>query len=401
MRNSQPHNTKFLWTYIRNCITHINDSKENYIRFMTHCHFATLPSRWACEYGESIMDCTMLKDVGEKEIIRTIIKPLFNPDNRRDLAGDDSAIIDTSSVRHVCCSTDRVPSDLISFKLGIITYFELGYYLAVLNISDIIATGAQPIGLLVNLAFPGDFLLRDLKTLLHGVDTACKEYECEVLGGDLSSSVEMNISATSLGTINTASPLYRSGAMIGDYIYCSDFIGLTSTAFHYFLKARSLGLSLSESHETLLRNQFRRPRARLTVSHQLSLLSSQSMRVTCMDNTDGVGQTLLELSELNAQAFHLNTSLLPIHDVSFLVAFFLDIDVVDMVLAGGADFQLIGTIDSSLSSEDISARLSNNLKIIGETHGGDGVWLVDRNSRSRPYRAVGWDYFATESIFHG
>ena len=136
------------------------------------------------------MSNTKLKELGEKEIIRTILKPLFNPNNLLGLVGDDCAVIDVTGVKSVCISTDRVPADLISFKLGIIDYFELGYYLSTLNI------------------------------------------------------IELNISATSVGIVKNGNVLYREGAKEGDYIFCSNYLGLTSTAFHYFLKAKQKGLFL-------------------------------------------------------------------------------------------------------------------------------------------------------------
>ena len=169
-----------------------------------------------------------LKDLGEKEIIRLIIKPLFNPNNEPELAGDDCAVINISEKKFVALSTDRVPADLISFKLGLINYFELGYYLAILNISDILSSGALPVGLLLNFAFNDDFLIEDFKNILNGVKKACGEYGCKVLGGDLSNAIEMNLTATSIGLIESEIVLYRQGAKIADYIYCSNYLGLTS-----------------------------------------------------------------------------------------------------------------------------------------------------------------------------
>lgn len=132
-----------------------------------------------------------LRDLGEKEVIKSIIRPLFNPHNDLGLVGDDCAVLKPESMDEICISTDRVPADLISFKLGIIDYFGLGYYLAVLNISDIAASGALPWGLMLTLAFDEDFLLDNFISLLECVKKACDTYDCQVLGGDLSNSPEM------------------------------------------------------------------------------------------------------------------------------------------------------------------------------------------------------------------
>ena len=70
-----------------------------------------------------------LRDIGEKEIIRSIIKPMFNPKGILGGVGDDCAVLDVGNGKSICVSTDRVPADLISFKLGLINHYQLGYYL--------------------------------------------------------------------------------------------------------------------------------------------------------------------------------------------------------------------------------------------------------------------------------
>jgi thiamine-monophosphate kinase len=334
-----------------------------------------------------------LKDIGEKEIIRRYIKPLFNPLGMKDLVGDDCAIVDVSGKTRVCLSTDRVPADLISFKLGIIDYFGIGYYLVILNISDIVSSGAYPIGLLLTLAFQENFLLEDFKQFLMGVKKACDEYKCNIIGGDLSNSSEMSISATSVGLANSAQILYRSGAYIGDYVFCSDFLGITATAFAYFLEAHPKGLNLSHTDEAILKDQFRKPYARISLSESLA---HSELRVTCMDNTDGVGQSLLELSEINNMSMILLSDKIPIHPISKLVAEYLEKDIVDIALGAGADFQLIGTIQSNLIPKETENRIGNELRVIGYTKPGNGVYIQDEAGCLTEHNVTGWNYYITK-----
>lgn len=332
-----------------------------------------------------------LKDFGEKKLISTFIKPLFNPQGMRDLAGDDCAVVDVSGKTRVCLSTDRVPADLISFKLGIIDYFGLGYYLAVLNISDIVSCGARPLGLLLTLALQEDFFVEDFNQLLMGVKKACDKYHCNILGGDMSNSAEMSISATSVGLANAEQILYRSGARQGDYVYCSDYLGLTSTAFAYFLEAKPKGLKLSNDDEDLLKDQFRKPHARIELSERLT---ADTTRVTCMDNTDGIGQSLLELSEINVLRFVLCTEGLPIHPITKKVSDFLGRSVIDMALGAGADFQLVGTIEPNLGRRETEKLIGNGFHIVGYTMQGNGVWLEDEEGHVSEHKVSGWNYYA-------
>src|SRR6266508_6314969 len=106
-------------------------------------------------------------DIGEKELIRTLITPLLNPEANRDLPGDDCGIAWVANGIPICISTDRVPWDLIAFRIGLIDINRLGYYLAVLNLSDIAAMGAIALGVVLNLGLPPSSPIDDLRALLR------------------------------------------------------------------------------------------------------------------------------------------------------------------------------------------------------------------------------------------
>lgn len=326
-----------------------------------------------------------ISELGEKELIRSIIKPLLNPDDDPNSVGDDCAAIPVGPDGFVCASTDRVPADLISFRLGIIGHRGLGYYLAVLNLSDLAAMGARPSGLLLNLGLPSNTLVDDLVALLEGAKDACAEYGCRILGGDLSNSVELSLSATSIGMVGQGKILRRRGAKIGDLIFCADPIGMSATAFAYFLRAKPAGFRLTDPEEERLKDQFRKPKARFDVARSLSELGG----AVAMDNTDGVGQTLSELAEINRVRMRIDADALPIHELSRKIGDSLGTDAIEIALSAGADFQLVGTVrrDASLTS------LPSDLRIIGEVAAGEGVTVA--HGRSEEILQIkGWNYFA-------
>lgn len=333
-----------------------------------------------------------LAEVGEKVLISNLIKPLLNPQMDANSIGDDCAVVDLGGGLVFCASTDRVPADLVSFRLGIIGFRGLGYYLAVLNLSDIAAMGAKPSGLLLNLAFPPDFRVGDLIDLLNGANDACKKYGVSVIGGDLSSSAELSLSATSLGVAGSERLLRRSGAEIGDAVYCCADVGLTATAFAYFLHAKPRGMLLDSPSEDLLKDQFRKPRP---CFEQAWALAHGSRRITAMDNTDGVGQTLSELAEINTLAVVIDEGALPIHDITYQVAEFLNERPLDLALAAGADFQLLGSIstDQELAANTIEGKC--NIKLIGRCAEGSGVSVKKVDGSVETLRVSGWNYYSS------
>ena len=116
-----------------------------------------------------------LSDVGEKTFIRDFIKPFFNVADDPAGVGDDCAMVSFGN-EVALLSTDRVPSDLTAFRLGILDYTGLGDYLARLNLSDIAACGGNPVGLLLNLGLPPDIAYEDVKKLCRGFESCARRH---------------------------------------------------------------------------------------------------------------------------------------------------------------------------------------------------------------------------------
>lgn len=64
-----------------------------------------------------------ISDIGEKSLIRDFIKPFFNASDDPSGVGDDCAMV-TFGEEVALLSTDRVPSDLTAFKLGILDFVQ-------------------------------------------------------------------------------------------------------------------------------------------------------------------------------------------------------------------------------------------------------------------------------------
>jgi thiamine-monophosphate kinase len=329
-----------------------------------------------------------ISDFGEKKLIEQFIKPLFNPNNDLLGIGDDCAMIDCNENETLLLSTDRIPADLISFKLGLIDYFGLGKYLAHLNISDIAACGGKPIGLLLNFGLPNNLLMDDFQKLLNGIKSVIDKVDCRVLGGDITASNEISISATSIGKIQKGKALTRRNAKEGDYIFVSRPIGLTPTAFEYFCNLKPKGFSLTSSEEESLVRQFTDMFPLCELGQQLS---SSGLCTSCMDNTDGLGQSMLELSQLSGGAFQVDINKIFLHELTKKVCQQTDNDLIQFVFGAGADFSLVGTLNKAKSENEYS-KMFSDISIIGKVASGNGVHLNDGNKISE-LKFKGWNYF--------
>src|SRR6476619_8604854 len=94
----------------------------------------------------------------------------------------------------VIVTQDALVED-VHFRLDWISWRDLGWRAAAVNLSDLAASGADAEGLLVTLAAPGDVRVEDVVELYEGI----AETGVPVLGGDTSRSGSIMLSVTAIG----------------------------------------------------------------------------------------------------------------------------------------------------------------------------------------------------------
>ncbi len=328
----------------------------------------------------------LISDVGEKSLIRDFIKPFFNADDDPCGVGDDCAMIRIGETM-VLLSTDRVPADLTAFRLGILDFRGLGDYLARLNLSDIVACGGRPAALLLNLGLPATLEYDNVTAICAGFRDRAEAHQCKVLGGDITSSLELSVSATSIGTVQADRVLRRRGAQPGDSVFISRPPGMTPAAFEYFLGQPKHELPKADVDR--LREQFSTMAPMVELGEQLG---HSGLCTSCMDNTDGIGQSLAELAEASRVSFIIEEKLIVIPEIVAKVANLRDKEPLDFLFNGGADFSLIGTLRGDWNSNMATAQFGPSLRIIGRVAEGEGL-LLKRGDDAQELCFKGWNYF--------
>jgi thiamine-monophosphate kinase len=112
--------------------------------------------------------------------------------------------------------------DGVHFRFDLLDWRELGYRAAAVNISDLAASGAEPLALLVSLAAPQ---LDDALALYEGI----AEAGVPVRGGDTSASPHVVVSITALGRSERVPG--RAGARPGDQVVVTGPLGATAVGF--------------------------------------------------------------------------------------------------------------------------------------------------------------------------
>jgi thiamine-monophosphate kinase len=113
----------------------------------------------------------------------------------------------------------------VHFRLDWISWRDLGWRAAAVNLSDLAASGAEPVGLIVSLAARASTRVEDVLELYEGI----AETGVPVLGGDTSRSELLLLSVTALGTSERIPG--RGGARPGDLLVVTGPLGAAGAAF--------------------------------------------------------------------------------------------------------------------------------------------------------------------------
>lgn len=331
-----------------------------------------------------------ISDIGEKRLIAEFIKPLFNATNDAWSVGDDCAVVDLGHEQVIIASTDRVPADLIAFRAGILDYFGLGSYLVRLNLSDIAASGGSPVGLLLNCGLPPHLEFADFQKFCQGVQETAVRFGCKVLGGDMTDSETLSLSATSMGYCDKKQLLLRRTARPNDWIFCSRPIGIAPLAIAYYRRPVAERPRLSPDAICLLQHHLTSLDPMLELGRRLS---TSGTCTSCMDNTDGISQTLNELADASGLSFAIQASQLPIPVIVKELASAFGAPIIELALGPGADFSLVGTLDGQLEQTEITRMLGEHITVLGRTESGNGVTLHQHDGTSEPLPPQGWAYF--------
>jgi thiamine-monophosphate kinase len=121
--------------------------------------------------------------------------------------------------------TQDVLVEGVHFRLDWISWLDLGFRAAAVNLSDLAASGAEPEGLVVTLAAPSDTAVADVLELYEGI----VEAGTPVIGGDTSAGDRLVLSVTAIGT--SARVPGRAGAQPGDILVLTGPLGASGAAF--------------------------------------------------------------------------------------------------------------------------------------------------------------------------
>jgi thiamine-monophosphate kinase len=296
--------------------------------------------------------------------------------------GDDCALLAPSPGRLLAVSSDMLVEDRHFFAGA--DPFMLGHKSLAVNLSDLAAMGAAPLGFTLALALPA----ADpswLDGFSRGMFALADAHGCELVGGDTTRG-PLNICITIFGEIAPGQALRRDAARAGDDIWISGTLGDARLALAGYRNE----VALDEADFALAAQLMHAPAPRVALGR---LLAEGGLAHAALDISDGlVGDLGHILAASNAGAV-LDVDALPAGAV-------LARQPRDLrrrfALAGGDDYELCFTAPAAQRDAILAAgeQCGTPVTRVGRIEAAPGLRLIDADGVPLDLKLHGWDHFA-------
>jgi len=307
--------------------------------------------------------------LGEQGILKRLQR--FCP---AELVGDDAAVVATAPGQSLVITTD-ILVDSVHFSDRTTSPADVGWRAAAVNLSDLAAMGATPMGLTVGLGVPGDVAITWIEQLYQGLTACLQQYDTVIVGGDVCRSPVITVAIAAFGHVSPEQVIRRSAAQPGDAVLVTGVHGASRAGLELLVNP-SWGTNLSEPERQSLIQAHQRPKPRLDVLPLLWQLGP--VRVAGMDSSDGLADAVLQICRASDVGARIQRSQVPIPDALAKIAS--PEQALEWALYGGEDFELVLALPPAIAAS-LVAQLGNGAAIIGEVTAGAAVQLVDETNR--------------------
>ncbi len=208
------------------------------------------------------------------------------------------------------------------------------------NLSDLAAKGAKPVGFLLSLALPDGMPDAWLAGFADGLRADAQLYGCPLLGGDTDRTPgPVMVSIAAFGTVPHGSMVRRSGAKPGDTVFVSGTIGDAALGLKLRREPGFAARYRLEPHERdHLLARYLIPEPRLALSEPLRLYASAAM-----DVSDGLAGDLAKLCGASGGSAEIEIEKVPLSDAARRIIA-VDASASELAVTGGDDYEVVCTI---------------------------------------------------------
>ncbi len=321
----------------------------------------------------------------EDDLIASLFAPIAGPGGLG--LRDDAALLTPPAGRDLVVTKDALvasvhffpedPPDLIARKALRV------------NLSDLAAKGADPLGFLLAIALPDGTPAEWLREFARGLGEDAAYYGCQLLGGDtVRTPGPLMVSITALGSVPTGRMTQRTGARPGDLIYVSGSIGDSAIGLAARLSP-DWAQSLSADDREFLASRYLLPQPRTALACAVRDHANGSM-----DVSDGLVGDLTKMLKVSGVGARVELANVPLsHAARRSIA--LRSEIADTVFTGGDDYEVLCTVppESALAFESAAAESGVAVTRIGRVQDGSEAGFIGADGAQRRFTRGSFSHF--------
>jgi thiamine-monophosphate kinase len=255
------------------------------------------------------------------------------------------------------------------------------------NLSDLAAKGAAPLGFLLSLALPDDIGAGWLQAFAAGLRDDAEHYRCPLFGGDTDRTPgPVTIAIAAFGSVPQGTMVRRAGARSGDRIFVSGSIG--DAALGLALR-QGAGWTLTRDERDHLAARYLLPQPRNALAEAVRLYASASM-----DVSDGLVGDLAKLARVSGVAATVEVAKVALSDAGRAVLA-ADPAQIELVLTGGDDYEIVCTVAPGNVAAFLAAAQAAQVAVteIGAIAAGEGTQFLGAGGQALVFKRSAFSHF--------
>ena len=310
-------------------------------------------------------------ELAEERLIARYFRPLATHPGAFGL-GDDAAALTPPAGCDVVLTTDGVIAGVHFFADD--PPQTIGRKALRMNLSDLAAKGARPIGFLLSVALPSGTDEAWLAAFAQGLGEDAARYDCPLLGGDTDRTPgPTSVSIAAFGAVPHGKMVRRSTANVGDCVVVTGTIG-----------DAALGVKLRRDRDLARRWQLTNAMAdhleqRYLLPQPHNTLAEAVLQhaAAAMDVSDGLAGDLAKLCRASSVAAAIDVSRVPLSDAA-RAAIAAAPELLETVLTGGDDYEIVLTLTPEKLAAFRAAAKAVGVAVteIGNVQAGEGARFI-------------------------
>lgn len=320
----------------------------------------------------------------EDRLIARFFKPLATHPGALGLS-DDAAFLTPPAGFDLVLTTDAIVGGVHFFPEDAADTVA-GRALRV-NLSDLAAKGARPLGFLLSLALPREIGEQWLEGFAQGLRAAADLFGCPLFGGDTDRTPgPIVVSIAMFGTVPEGTMVRRAGAKAGDRVFVTGTIGDAALGV---MMRNGKRWKLDEPQRQHLLSRYLVPQPRNALAEAVRIHASAAM-----DISDGLVGDFGKLCRVSGVAADVDVARVPLSEAARAVIA-ANPDAVESVLTGGDDYEIICTVPPAKAGSFQAAAGAANVAVseIGEIKAGEGTRFIAADGRALTFKRASFSHF--------